>query len=207
MALLADPRVFVIPTFRFEKDGTFALGGAVARPHPEEIFECKRIELKAALRSSPWRKDAEAGRITFGSDEKSVTFVSSTSEEVPLFWHYELIDEYGRPAAEADYQALWQLRKSEHLAYFSFAQKGLSLALHTEGRLLEIVVYLLFFEAEEGCVGAMREWLEEQALKEVVAEHRQELSTAIIADLRGRGLTKQLAKKYPAAAATLACLA
>ncbi len=206
MALISDPRVFVNPTFRFEKDGTFALSGAAARPQPEEVFESKRIGLKTALRASPWRKDAEAGGITFGSEEKSVMFVSSTSDEVPLFWHCELIDDYGRSAAEADYRALWQLRKSGRLAYFSFAQKAHSLALHTEGRLLEIIVYLLFFEADEGSVGAMREWLEEQSLKKVVAEHWQELTTAVTADLRGRSLTKELGVKYPAATAVFECL-
>ena len=198
MALISDPRVFVIPTFRFEEDGTFMLDSDPSRPEPHEIFDCQFIQRTPAFSSSPWRKNTAAAVVAFGPENKFRTFISSTLEEFPLFWHCELMDSYGRSATEVHYQELWSLRKSDRLAYFSFKQKFLSVALHTEGRLLEMLVYLILFELKESEYYTMRAWLESQSLKDLIAEHRKELTAMVTADLRGPSFVRQLGKKYPA---------
>jgi len=137
-----------------------------------------------------------------------VTFVSSTAKEFPIFWQAEIMTAAGRVCEEPVYKELWELRKSTNAAYLAFGEKKRPLPLKMEGRLLELVIYLRFFEADEGAADALLERLQQQVLKEIVSANWEELTSFITADLSGGrvSFSKQLSAEYRAAADAFECL-
>ena len=202
MALISDPRIFVLPRFRFERDGTFVADGKALRPQPNEIFNCKYVQRAPAVPSMPWRNDPEGTSIIFGPTDQPVLFVSSVPKDFPLFWHAEIMTDHGKVCDEDVYDELWDLRKSANAAYFSFGEKKRPVPLKVEGRLLEIVVYLLFFEADDGAASVLLERLQQQELREVVLANWDALTVSMASDLSGRraSFSKQLSTEHSAAA-------
>lgn len=195
MALLDDPRTFLFPAFSFGKGGEFAFPVDSARPELKDLFRLKDVQPTATARSRGLRKNVKESRIIVHDSNKPILLVSSDAD-VPLFWQYELRDDYGRPAPEADFQAIWMCRKSDALAYLSFAQKRLSLELHAEGRMCELMIFLLLFEMEKRDLELVVELLRGESFAEMASMHMGDLLSTISVDLQGSGLVQKFAQKY-----------
>ena len=153
----------------------------------------------------PTRERPEVFSITIGKSVAPVILVSSLEKDIPLFWRAEIFTQQGRVCDEALYAQLWQLKCSNELAYFSFDTEKRPLQLRAQGRLLEIMLYTLFFEADARLTEKLLKSLRSQAVRETVANQWQELMSPVAVDLEtGRkSLRSQLAENYNSVAEIL----
>jgi hypothetical protein len=197
MALLSDPRIFLVPTFRLDPDGTFILNAQARRPSPEDIFSCKLLK-GIQFPSLPRRESAEIFYVARGDENVPTILVTSVESHIPLFWRVEFFNQQGRMCDESIYANFWQLKRNNDLAYFSFNEKKRPLELKTEGRLIEIMLYVTFFEEDKRVGQRMLERLQEQAIQKAVSQNWQEVTSTVVMNLTaGDGsLCTQLVEKY-----------
>lgn len=195
-----------MPTFRFERDGTFILIAQARRPGPEDIFSCKALE-DIQNPSLPRRESAEMFSVVWDERSFPMILVTSAEKHIPLFWRAELFDQQGRPCSESVYADFWRLKRSDELTYLSFNEKARPLELRAEGRLIEVMLYVTCFEQDERAGERIFRRLQEQAIQKAVSENWQELTSTILVNLSTESLLrKRLADKYTAVAETMKLL-
>ncbi|PWU16135.1 MAG: hypothetical protein C5B50_14075 [Verrucomicrobia bacterium] len=200
MALLDDPRFFLMPVFHFEPDGTFARGNAV-RPEPSSLFQCAAVELTGHAPRLPVRSHSRLFPITINPEAAPRLFLSSMHDDMPLFWQGEIFTERGKQCDEEAYQGFWRLRLSNATAYCSFREESGfgKLAVAAQGRLLDIAIYFLLLEAEPGIWPKVLQRLEAQDLKPVISARWSELTPQVALNLSPtRSLCRELAKDHAA---------
>lgn len=202
MALISNPRSFLLSTSHFERDGAFVSGNRPQKPDPGELFSCSVVhDFSRPLPRLPNRIVPQVIPITYGQDNPIILFGLGISEDIPLFWQAELFTVHGRVCDEATYNALWRLRRSTDIAYVSLDPSSRPLQIRAEGHLLDLVVYFALFEAHK--TGAeIVESLGSAPVRGAVAREWEELTASVMVNLKAgrKSLTAQLTESRKPAA-------
>jgi hypothetical protein len=198
MALILNPRIFLVPAFYFEKDGAFAFveKESFQRNIPENIFSCSVLEhvedaLPPLFRDTPF----ETFWITVPEMAEPLLFLYE-KDDTSLFWRIVLFSRDGKDCEEQVCFSLWQKRLFQEMSYISFETKWFSYNFHAEGRLLDLVLYFLLLEKDEG-VNELMAAIQSQTLKGCVAHQWQDLMSFVTVDLASKhGLVQHLTEKY-----------
>ena len=149
MALISNPRSFLLSTSHFERTAHSSPGNLARSPTQESGFCSVVHDFSRPLPRLPNRIVPQVIPITYGQDNPIILFGLGISEDIPLFWQAELFTVHGRVCDEATYNALWRLRRSTDIAYVSLDPSSRPLQIRAEGHLLDLVVYFALFEAHK----------------------------------------------------------
>ena len=201
MALISNPHLFCVPSFRFDDRGTFFDSRQVVNPRPEKLFH--NIQSVVAINDFKSLSNREsihesAFLITLDRQPSPLVFVSFMEAYMPLYWQCELLSPQKLGCDESTYTQFLKENQTECLLFNSFGKYMRPLQLHADGRLLEIMLFLVFLEADESKTSLILERLHRQSLQTVVSINWSRFVSRASVDLNNKSgsLSAMLSKQY-----------
>ncbi|HXC35929.1 MAG TPA: hypothetical protein VNV43_08635 [Candidatus Acidoferrales bacterium] len=138
------------------------------------------------------REQAEAFSIEL---EKSNARKIVASKELHLFWKFELLTDNERSCNEDDYIRLWNKKISNELMYQAVTQSPLQ--FYAEGRLADIILYLILFENPEKETEIIVA-IQNQTFKSTILNNWNDLlsNVTVNLDARKRTILQNLSDEY-----------
>ena len=189
MARLSNPRVFILPAFRFERDGTILSEVQMQRPTPTDVFSCD-VKLLAA---PPFDllggyEQSQFSEVTLSPTDAPVVLLTGWVQDIPLFWHLDLLTRKKAQCDDATFSAYWNLRKTDELSHLVFSKGSIFssfMRVSAQGRLLNLALYFFCFETEVGDPKIFQRAVRSLAAQEIVGRHWEELTSIVHLELGG----------------------
>ena len=179
MANYPDSRFFLFPAFSINPLGVIEWRELDTQILPSEVFDCEYREYTGDRKILP--PDREATSIfSIVSNGGGSVFFASWRRRMPVFWRIEFFNEItGELLPESTYFSFWPVRKHASLPYASFAQGKRGAVFFARGRLIELFLYLLFYEADEESVTGLTQSVRMKVFRDNVSQLWDRLSVSV----------------------------
>lgn len=194
--------MFLIPKFHIDHNGLLSFIGEKQRPQPIDIFRGSRLVIRDFPKYLPHRPDMEKFAILMEESSQPLIALTNTEAHMAIFWRIELFDDKGEECDKHQFDYFWRHSLRSNLLFLSFQQVSpRHLTLRAEGRLIEILIYLIFFEVEESQRKQFSTLLLRQCIQNAASKHWNELESAVQIDVNTKNtLRAQLVEKFGTAA-------